>query len=112
MLYSADMLRHLQQLRPRIYSEFGVRIRLADPDLLDQLSVLWRRSRDPFARKCMAQVLSQAGRTLPEMDSKPPALNTPVTYRGVTVAPQSAAERPHSSRGSHKRVYRGRPVLE
>ena len=113
MMYSPEMLHRLQQLRSRIYAEFGVRIRLADPALLDQLAELGPTSRDPFARKTIAEVMSLAGRPLLFKDEKEAADGyKEITYRGRKLevardAPPSSDALPAS--GS-KRVYRGQVV--
>ena len=44
MLYTPEMVSRLQKLRSRLYAEFGIRIRLADPELLDILSALAPRA--------------------------------------------------------------------
>lgn len=113
MMYSPEMLHRLQQLRSRIYAEFGVRIRLADPGLLDQLAELGPSSRDPFARKTIAEVMSLAGRPLLFKDEKEVAEGyKEITYRGrkLEVAREAPPAAEAASSTGTKRVYRGQVV--
>ena len=114
MMYSPEMLHRLQQLRSRIYAEFGVRIRLADPGLLDQLAELGPSSRDPFARKTIAEVMSMAGRPLLFKEEKKDVADAykEITYRGrkLEVARDAATAPDVAPSTGTKRVYRGQVV--
>lgn len=61
MVYSPEMVALLQQLRSRIFAEFGTRIRLADPELLTTLGGLGKKSRDPFTRKTVVEIMKLGG---------------------------------------------------
>lgn len=79
MVYSPEMVALLQQLRSRIFAEFGTRIRLADPELLTTLGGLGKKSRDPFTRKTVVEIMKLGG--LPfELE---PAPSSPVVEKSV-----------------------------
>lgn len=119
MFYSNEMVNLLQQLRSRVQSEFGLRIRLADPDLLSCLGDLGHRSRDPFTRKTIVELMRLA--ELPyEISPKPrqkseptevaePAKTTEITYRGQKIVKDSTTPQSAQSRPS-KQIYRGQVV--
>ena len=122
MVYSPEMVTLLQQLRARIFAEFGTKIRLADPQLLPSLSDIGKRSRDPFTRKTVVEIMSLAGIPFQLETSSKPAANdtttrqtTEVTYRGTKVFrekelpshSQVAAERQPS-----RQMYRGQVVYK
>ncbi len=95
MLYSHEMVSLLQQLRSRVQSEFGLRLRLTDPDLLASLADLGHRSRDPFTRDTIVNLMKMAG--IPYSLTPKPAKNsaeqtleadpktTTITYRGQKI---------------------------
>ena len=91
-MYSPEMVTLLQQLRARIFAEFGTKIRLADPQLLPSLGDIGKRSRDPFTRKTVVEIMSLAGIPFQlETATKPVAKDinarqaTEVTYRGTKI---------------------------
>lgn len=131
MVYSPEMVALLQQLRSRIHAEFGVKIRLVDPELLASLGQMGQKSRDPFTRKTIVQVMELAD--IPyKLDEKatkatpqPPAgaagqasdsEGTEMTYRGTKIY----REKPFASQPSgaseampspvRKQMYRGQVV--
>lgn len=61
MAYSPEMVSLLQQLRSRIFAEFGMKIRLADPQLLTLVGDLGKKSRDPFTRKNVVRIMELGG---------------------------------------------------
>jgi hypothetical protein len=124
MVYSPEMVALLQQLRSRIFAEFGARIRLADPNLLDTVAELGKRSRDTFTQKTVTEVMALAGipfiigaekSTLsavvsPGKDLEPVAM----TYRGAKVYKdkpldaRAISQTPKPSR----QMYRGQVVYK
>ena len=83
MVYSSEMVTLLQQLRARVFAEFGTRIRLADPELLTSLGDLGKRSRDPFTRKTVVEIMSLAGIPF-QLESVVKSATTDVMERQVT----------------------------
>lgn len=104
MLYTSEMVSRLQKLRSRLYAEFGIRIRLADPELLDILSALAPRTRDPISKNTIGELLSLAGRESAEKKSLEAI--TEITYRGHKIP--STDEQQNPAPGAKKHVYRGR----
>ncbi len=124
MLYSSEMVALLQQLRARILAEFGVRIRLADPELLPSLVGFAKKSRDRMTVDAITRLLALAGL---EAELSPPrmlaqnqaAAPTEVTYRGSKLSRTStpgAAELDPAYTGakssSSRQVYRGQVVVK
>ncbi|WP_373092239.1 hypothetical protein [Zhongshania sp.] len=91
MVYSPEMVALLQQLRSRIFAEFGTRIRLADPALLTTVGDLGKRSRDPFTRKTVVEIMKLAGipfQIEPAQSAVAPprdAQSVDMTYRGAKI---------------------------
>ncbi|CAH1388292.1 conserved hypothetical protein [Candidatus Nitrotoga sp. M5] len=122
MVYSSEMVTLLQQLRARVFAEFGTRIRLADPELLTSLGDLGKRSRDPFTRKTVVEIMSLAGIPF-QLESvvKSATTNvmerqvTEVTYRGTKVYRDKELP-PHSQvpaeRQQSRQMYRGQVVYK
>ena len=81
MVYSPEMVALLQQLRSRIFAEFGTRIRLADPELLTTLGGLGKKSRDPFTRKTVVEIMKLGG--LPFELEQAPTPSSPVVEKSV-----------------------------
>lgn len=119
MFYSNEMVNLLQQLRSRVQSEFGVRIRLADPDLLTFLGDLGHRSRDPFTRKTIVELMQLAELPYeispkPRQKSEPNEMSetakaTEITYRGQKIVKASHTPPSVHSR-QRKQIYRGQRV--
>jgi hypothetical protein len=129
MVYSPEMVALLQQLRSRIFAEFGTRIRLVDPEVLTTLASLGKKSRDPFTRKTVVEIMKLAG--LPfelEASVKPssPGLakdehQIEIMYRGSKIlrnkalnyaaAGDDVAAAPTGQRQT-KQMYRGQVVYK
>jgi hypothetical protein len=119
MVYSPEMVTLLQQLRNRIYAEFGTRIRLADPELLTGLADLGKRSRDPFTRKTVVEIMSMAGIPFQLEPSKVAAnsdharQSTEITYRGTKIYRDKelpAHSQVSAERQQTRQMYRGQVV--
>lgn len=122
MVYSPEMVTLLQQLRHRVFAEFGTRIRLANPELLTILGELGKRSRDPFTRKTVVEIMALAGipfhlESDTELASNKKAedrLVTEVTYRGIKISHKDKRDSPqqHVSKTPQvsRQIYRGQVV--
>ena len=130
MVYSPEMVALLQQLRSRVQAEFGVKIRLVDPDLLPSLGQMGHKSRDPFTRKTIVKVMEMA--EIPyKLEDKAPqrvpaqapgsqqASNSEgreMTYRGTKIyrdkplPPQHSAGSGNMNSPVKKQMYRGQVV--
>lgn len=136
MAYSPEMVSLLQQLRSRIFAEFGMKIRLVDPDLLQTLGSLGKKSRDPFTRKTVVKIMelgdinydiddTDTQKNKAALAAKPePLLEnsnsgqdfSTVTYRGNKVS-RKKVETPVPAKTFEnlkpsKRMYRGQVVYE
>ncbi len=116
MVYSAEMVTRLQKLRSRVFAEFGVKIRLADPALLDELAQLGPRSRDRFTRSTIEELMALAGRVY---SAEPAATNqsgqsTELIYRGNKISRTNAEDTPAPppERRATKQMYRGQVVYK
>ncbi|MBQ0796352.1 MULTISPECIES: hypothetical protein [Zhongshania] len=122
MVYSPEMVTLLQQLRARIFAEFGTKIRLADPQLLPSLGDIGKRSRDPFTRKTVVEIMSLAGIPFQlETATKPVAKDinarqaTEVTYRGTKIYRDKelpAQSQVPAERQQTRQMYRGQVVYK
>ncbi len=122
MLYSHEMVSLLQQLRSRIQSEFGLKLRLTDPDLLTSLGDLGHRSRDPFTRDTIVKLMSMAEipysiapkprNSKPKQDLETPPKTTTITYRGQKIQKLASESEDDASPRTvaSKQVYRGQVV--
>ncbi len=109
MLYTPEMVNRLQQLRATIYTEFGIRIRLADPELLDMLSALGERCGDEALRHAIEEVLIMAGRKLDRAPSAGSLISIKeITYRGQKMTVDGGVVDASSTAAVTPRVYRGR----
>lgn len=96
-MYSPEMVTLLQQLRSRIFAEFGTRIRLAEPNLLDTVAELGRLSRDPFTQKTVAAVMELAGIPF---------------FLGTEKSTLSAVASPDKDLGAVAMTYRGAKIYK
>ena len=127
MLYSQEMVNLLQQLRSRILAEFGVRIRLADPELFPSLIQMGRKSRDRMTVETIKTLLKLADMDVdltpvPAPSSAPggavsPAAATEVTYRGNKIARDSDSQTGDAAEAARRsavtrQVYRGQVVYK
>ncbi|GAB3381377.1 hypothetical protein NCG89_01575 [Spongiibacter taiwanensis] len=127
MAYSPEMVSLLQQLRSRIFAEFGMKIRLVDPELLSTLGQLGKKSRDPFTRKTVVKImeLGDIDYDIDDVDGKARKAapvedeveeSSTMTYRGSKIpkpkaAPAVAAAEPTAGR-QVKQVYRGQVIYK
>lgn len=128
MVYSPEMVALLQQLRSRIFAEFGTRIRLADPELLTAVGEFGRKSRDPFTRKTVIEIMKLGGLPFDIAYSTKPSFSgaeknpgqVEIMYRGTKVFRDKgrgvAAEDVHTGAPSEQRqsrqMYRGQVVYK
>ncbi|MEX1665995.1 hypothetical protein [Zhongshania arctica] len=122
MVYSPEMVTLLQQLRHRVFAEFGTRIRLADPELLAVLGELGKRSRDPFTRKTVVEIMAlaeipfhlESAAKSPDNKKTEDRLATEVTYRGIKISRDEKVPLPKSqvstSQSVSRQMYRGQVV--
>ena len=107
MVYSPEMVALLQQLRSRVQAEFGVKIRLVDPNLLPSLGQMGHKSRDPFTRKTIVKVMEMA--EIPyKLEDKAPQ-RVPAQVPGSYQAPGSYQDTGSNS-GSREMTYRGTKI--
>ncbi len=134
MAYSPEVVSLLQQLRSRIFAEFGLKIRLVDPALLGLVGELGKKSRDPFTRRTVVKIMSlaavpydiddteqrrqalrkQAAEMAAAEASAVPSLGE-LTYRGNKVARSSSPVNPAPQRENKKvtrQIYRGQVVYK
>lgn len=127
MAYSPEMVSLLQQLRSRIFAEFGMKIRLVDPELLSTLGQLGKKSRDPFTRKTVVKImeLGDIDYDIDDVDGKARKAarvedeveeSSTMTYRGNKIqkpksAPAVASAEPTAGR-QVKQVYRGQVIYK
>lgn len=111
MVYSPEMVALLQQLRSRIHAEFGVKIRLVDPDLLPSLGQMGHKSRDPFTRKTIVKVMEMA--EIPyKLEDKAPQ-RVPAQAPGRQQAPgsqQTAGSEGREMTYRGTKIYRDKPL--
>lgn len=127
MAYSPEMVSLLQQLRSRIFAEFGMKIRLVDPDLLSTLGQLGKKSRDPFTRKTVVKImeLGDIDYDIDDVDGKARKAapvdevvddSSTMTYRGNKVQKRKAvppvSEPPSTTGKQVKQVYRGQVIYK
>jgi len=120
MVYSPEMVALLQQLRSRIFAEFGTRIRLADPELLSAVGDMGKKSRDPFTRKTVVEIMKLAGipfQIEPSSSAAPAVVrntqSVEIMYRGTKILRDTVSDtiRTDNSAERHTRqMYRGQVV--
>lgn len=112
MMYTKSMIEHVQQIRKMLPNDMRPQIRLANPDLLDQLSELYWELPDLLIKEKIERLMHQAGPAwadlLQRQDKPHPRASR--TYRGVELpeTPKQKPDRknPHKS----KLMYRGQPI--
>ncbi|MEX1670194.1 hypothetical protein AB4876_14840 [Zhongshania guokunii] len=123
MVYSPEMVTLLQQLRSRIFAEFGTRIRLADPELLTAVGELGKKSRDPFTRKTVIEIMKLGGIPF-QIEVQGSATAAPsrdpqsieMTYRGAKILRDKASD-PSAGNAlpadrQSRQMYRGQVVYK
>lgn len=102
-----------QEIRRRVPSEDKPGIKLANPELFDELVRLYRSSKDNVMRALTRELMIMAGDGWLErldQDDLPKTAYTTHTYRGQTqLVPKT--EIPQTAKPSAKRFYRGREVV-
>ncbi|WP_372758768.1 hypothetical protein [Litorivivens sp.] len=115
MFYSHEMVALLQQLRLPIQSEFGVRIRLADPDLLLSLGDIGHRSRNPFTRNTITKLMRLAeipyASSVDTTENAAQTRTTEITYRGQKISKQATPTAEPAQAKHSKQIYRGQVVV-
>lgn len=116
MQYTKSMIDLIRQLRKQLQLEFGVKVRISDPDLLSHMCDHYRRTDNRTTKALIKELLQQAGSSWFE---KITLLDRPAAdakmYRGQTILTeqrkdgnQQAAQKSSSS----VRIYRGRVVSQ
>lgn len=107
---SYDLIRELRRSLP---DDEKSKIRLADPELLQELVALHQRCKDSGRQGLIEQILTQAGASLPEK-VQPPASKKTVKgmYRGQPVLVESRNPAPPGAKPTvrAKRIYRGQVI--
>lgn len=112
MLYSHEMVNLLQQLRSRVMAEFGIRIRLADPSLLESLRDIGLATRDSVTRQAIGEVLRLADLCAPGSSEAATAAKVNY-YRGQPLPgddSEPVVDKPPLRQSGAKRIYRGQIV--
>ena len=119
---SKDMIDLMQQLRKRLRSEFGVDVKLSQPDVIQQLLVLVDKSHDQRTLLLFADLEHMMGVTLEhaheEASNAEPLSEEHQTiirrvYRGQVIEERVARKEPQLSANTSqikKRIYRGQEV--
>lgn len=88
MIFSAEMLHEMKLLR-QYFKEEGLGVlKLADPDVLDNITAMARASDEESTKNLAYKLLREAGRQILLRDLYPVKLNkpkTPKVYRGVSI---------------------------
>ncbi|MGR6871109.1 hypothetical protein ACU6U9_02105 [Pseudomonas sp. HK3] len=108
---SKDMIDVMQQLRKRLRSEFGVELKLSQPDIVQSILECVKKSHDQRTQLLFADLEDMMGLELmggvPEQDNTNTA-PTKRMYRGQPIADTPL----HGAGADHrpKRIYRGQVV--
>ena len=116
------MIDLMQQLRKRVRSEFGVDVKLSQPDVIQQLLALVDKSHDQKTLLLFADLEDMMGVTLEHSHSEAssevdddPETSTIIrrVYRGQVIEERAARKGPstgHVASQVTKRIYRGQEV--
>jgi hypothetical protein len=114
---SKSMIDILQQLRKRLRSEFGVELRLSQPDIVTKISQLIEKTRDQKSLLLFADFEDMMGVDLSikmksTLQQSHSAENIGLVYKGqVKDSPLISSEISKENAQITKRIYRGRVVL-
>lgn len=114
MMYTKSMIEHVQQIRKMVPLEVRPRIRLANPDLLDQLSNLYWELQDSLVNEKIETLMKLAGPAWVDLlHAKPSPPHCKRTYRGVPLEEEvkENINAPVHSTGKSKVMYRGHRVV-
>lgn len=114
------MIDLMQQLRKRVRSEFGVDVKLSQPDVIQQLLALVDKSHDQKTLLLFADLEDMMGVTLEHSEASSEVDDNPETstiirrvYRGQVIEERAARKGPstgHVASQVTKRIYRGQEV--
>lgn len=115
MMYTRSMIEHVQQIRKMLPIDMRPHVRLANPDLLDQLSDLYWELQDKLIKEKIEKLMSLAGPAWLDLlhNRQQSSEHTRCTYRGVALpdTPARTAKTASSENaGKRKLMYRGQPV--
>lgn len=117
MQYSRPMIELVYEIRRRVSADLKPGIKLANPDMFQELSNYYQSSKDSIARTLIKELFSMAGEPWASLLNKP---NEPVaprqvikSYRGQVSMVEAKKPASTSVQGSKPvRIYRGQVVEE
>ncbi|EAT12755.1 hypothetical protein HF888_13250 [Bermanella marisrubri] len=113
---SKEMIDLMQQLRKRIRSEFGVDLRLSQPDVVERLLELVNKSHDQKTLLLFADLEDMMGISFEhptqEKQESSDQHETIIrrVYRGQVIEERPARNESQAKSASGKRIYRGQVV--
>lgn len=114
MNYNKPMIDLVQEIRRRVPSEDKPSIKLANPDLLSELVILYQKSTDNVMKALTRELMIMAGKdweTRLATNSAAKGKYITHTYRGQTQLLEKPPTTPPPVPREKKRFYRGQEVL-
>lgn len=120
MQYTKPMIELVFEIRRRVPTELKPAVKLANPELLDELVVHHRQSKDVICQTLIKELLHLAGTPwnhalshapAQEPEDPPPPRRVTKVYRGQVTLEQPPSVRQDENKAQRpKRVYRGQLV--
>lgn len=116
MLYSKARIDLVNEARRRVPSEDKPAIKLANPDVLKELHVIYNNSKDHVLKAVIKELFAQAGDPWTHiLEKKEEVVRDGYivkSYRGVTQLVDAGPSRETDRAKSRQRIYRGRLIAE
>lgn len=121
MNYSRPMIDLVYEIRRRVPSEYKPGVKLANPELLTELTQLVNEHQDIILHALVRELLSLAGEEWISQLDKPPLptahtkADTTLAYRGqLAASPESSQTVVSAETDAHKpvRIYRGQIISD
>lgn len=107
--FTKDMIDIMQQLRKRLRSEFGVEIKLSQPNVVQTILDLVKKSHDQRSQLLFADLEDMMGiELMPRTHEAEEEVTSKRMYRGQPVPDSPSMSDSHDHRP--KRIYRGQVV--
>jgi hypothetical protein len=108
-MYSKAIIDLIREARRRVSSEDKPSIKLANPEVFDELNLIYHRSNDAVLKALVKELFYLMGDGWPEKLA-PVVKSSGKVYRGVAQKLDDSSEDDHKAKQVPKRIYRGQVI--
>ncbi|MBU2862719.1 hypothetical protein QWZ13_08540 [Reinekea marina] len=109
MMYSKAIIDLIRETRRRVSSEKKPSIKLANPEVFDELNEIYHHTSDAILKALVKELFHLMGGDWPEK-LKPTVQSSGRFYRGVEIPVADLKEKVQAPKQLPKRIYRGQAI--